>query len=368
VHFLVSFLESLPRNLLEMLVMSQKKIRIGIVGAGANTRLRHIPGFRAIDGVEVVGLVNRSAESSQRVAKEFGVPKTYPDWQALVADPDVDAVMIGTWPYLHCDVACAALAAGKHVLTEARMAATAAEARKMLAASQANPKLVAQVVPSPFGLESGARVRSLIDDHFLGEMREVIVLCADDAVWDYSKPLHWRQDKRLSGVNIMALGILHETAMRWIPAVERLYAQTTIFEPTRPDLDAGHQVPVTVPESVQIVTQHAGGVRGIYHCSGVEICGPGKQIHMYGSRGTIKVEFGATEKVFVAHHDGGGLKELPIPAELKGGWRVEAEFIGAIRGEETVKFTDFETGVKYMEFTEAVGISAERALPISLPL
>ena len=61
-------------------------IRIGIVGAGGNTRKRHVPGFRAIEGVEIVGVVNRSPESTASAAEEFGIPKTYPSWQALI-DP-----------------------------------------------------------------------------------------------------------------------------------------------------------------------------------------------------------------------------------------------------------------------------------------
>jgi predicted dehydrogenase len=131
-----------------MASLARDRIRIGIVGAGANTRLRHIPGFRAIDGVEIVGVVNRSAESTQRAAAELGIPRTYPDWESLVAASDIDAVMIGTWPNLHCEVTCAALAAGKHVLTEARMARSVAEAERMLAASRARPDLVAQIVPA----------------------------------------------------------------------------------------------------------------------------------------------------------------------------------------------------------------------------
>ena len=55
--------------------MGPQRIRIGIVGAGANTRLRHVPGFRAIDGVEIVGVVNRSPESTQRAAAELAPPQ-----------------------------------------------------------------------------------------------------------------------------------------------------------------------------------------------------------------------------------------------------------------------------------------------------
>lgn len=348
--------------------MAQRRVRVGIVGAGANTRLRHIPGFRAIEGVEIVGLVNRSPQSGAKVAQEFGIGKVFPDWQALVNSPDVDAVMIGTWPYLHAEVACAALAAGKHVLTEARMAANVAEARQMVAAAKAHPELVAQIVPSPFGLQCGAAVRQLVDVHYMGDFREILVVGADDTMWDYSKPLHWRQDARLSGVNVLTLGILHETAMRWAPPVERVFAQGTIFEKIRPDLETGVHERVTVPDSLQAVTRHAGGARGVYHFSGITLYGPGKQIHLYGSRATIKIEFGESEKVWIGHHGDKALKPLEIPDELRGGWRVEAEFIGAIRGEEKVVFTDFETGLRYMEFTEAVALSAERNLPITLPL
>ena len=130
-------------------------IRIGLVGAGANTRQRHIPGFQAIDGVEVVGVANRSVASGQRVAEEFGIPRVFDNWKDLVNSPDVDAVCIGTWPYMHCTVTLAALEAGKHVLTEARMSMDAAEARSMLQASRRHPGLVTQVVPSPFHLQSG---------------------------------------------------------------------------------------------------------------------------------------------------------------------------------------------------------------------
>ncbi|MBI3463364.1 MAG: Gfo/Idh/MocA family oxidoreductase, partial [Planctomycetes bacterium] len=102
--------------------MASPPIRIGIVGAGNNTRLRHIPGFRALEGVEIAGVVNRSPESTRRAADEHGIPRTYRNWQELIADPQIDAVCIGTWPYLHCPITLAALEAGKHVLTEARMA------------------------------------------------------------------------------------------------------------------------------------------------------------------------------------------------------------------------------------------------------
>lgn len=348
--------------------MSEKPVRIGIVGAGANTRTRHIPGFRAVPGVEIVGVVNRTSQSGAQVAKEFGISKVYPHWQALVDDPHVDAVCIGTWPDMHCEVTCAALQAGKHVLTEARMARNAAEAHQMLAAALAHPGVVAQIVPSPFGLVQDKFIRSIISQFYLGELREVVILGADETVWDYTEPLHWRQDSRISGLNVLALGILHETVSRWIPPTTRVFAQTNCFERQRPLAGTPGLVEVTVPDSVQIVTMIEGGARGIYHCSGITMFGPGKQIHLYGSRGTIRYVISPEEKLFCGRAGDSELRLIDIPAEQRGGWRVEAEFIAAIRGQGRVQFTDFATGIRYMEFTEAVARSAALNLPVDLPL
>jgi predicted dehydrogenase len=329
--------------------------------------LRHIPGFRAIGGVELVGVANRTPESSLRAAREHDIPRTYDSWQQLVADPNIDAVLIGTWPNLHCEVTCAALRSGKHVLTEARMARTAAEAHQMLDASRARPDRIAQIVPSPFGLPEHEFVRGLIDDGFLGELRELVVIGANDQFWDARQLLHWRQDRERSGYNLLAMGILHETAMRWSPRTRRVFAQAATFSPTRLDAD-GRSVAVTVPDSVQVVTLLENGGRGLYHLSGCALFGPGLQIHLYGSRGTIKLEIAPHARLWVGSAGDSQFRLVEIPPEKQGGWRVEAEFVGAIRGTERVRFTDFETGVAYMEFTEAVARSANSKLPVDLPL
>ncbi len=57
-------------------------IRIGIIGAGQNTRERHIPGFQALEDVEIVAVCNRSRESGEFAAREFGIPHVHTDWRA----------------------------------------------------------------------------------------------------------------------------------------------------------------------------------------------------------------------------------------------------------------------------------------------
>lgn len=62
------------------------------------------------------------------------------------------------------------------------------------------------------------------------------------------------------------------------------------------------------------------------------------------------------------------IKEVHIAEERKAGWRVEEEFVEAIRGESKVRFTDFATGFRYMEFTEAVQRAIQTGATVKLPL
>lgn len=341
-------------------------IRIGIIGLGANTRLRHVPGLRACENVEISGVCNRRPESTRAAAEEFGIAKTYDRWEQLVEDDEIDAVVIGTWPYLHCPITLAALAAGKHVLTEARMAMNADEARQMLAASAQRPELVTQIVPSPLGLRAHAVVKRMLAEGYIGELREAVVLGTNAALTDAAAPLHWRQSAQYSGLNMLALGILHEPLIRWTNDPTRVLAQTQTFTRERIDPATGKAAAVGTPDCVRVLTEQPGGAIGLYHLSGTLHFGPPNQIHLYGTEGTLKYHFAPEDRLLAGRAGDAELHEVEIPAEEAGGWRVEEEFIGAIRGREKVEFTDFATGVRYMEFTEAVARSAAQGAAVAI--
>jgi predicted dehydrogenase len=354
--------------------MANRPLRIGLIGAGANTRSRHIPGLRALSDVEIVAVCNRRSGSTAAVAREHGIPRTYERWQQLVADPDIDAIVIGTWPYLHCPITLAALEAGKHVLTEARLSLTAAEAHRMLAAARKHPQLVTQVVPSPFGLRGHDMILDLIRQGYLGELREVYVSCLNAALADAAAPLSWRQDAALSGFNMLTLGILHETLLRWVPPPVRVLAQVHAFVPTRIDPESGVRRPVGTPDSVQVLASLESGARVLYHFSGVTTFGQQMDIRLYGSDGVLHYDllhdrlWGASRRTGQTAAKTTELAEVPIPADKARHWTVEADFVESIRSGAPVRLTDFATGVSYMEFTEAVARSAERGAAVEMPL
>lgn len=348
--------------------MAHERLRVGIIGLGGNCRLRHIPGLRACRNVQVTAVCNRRPESTASAAAEFDIANTYQHWQELVADPEIDAVLIGTWPYLHCPITLAALEAGKHVLCEARLAMNASEAHQMLAASRKHPQLACQVVPSPFGLRAHRVVLDLVNSGFLGRLREVIVFAAGDQLADAETPISWRQVSELSGLNMLTLGIVHETLMRWAPQPVRVQAQVTAFVGERLDPATGLRRRVGTPDSVQVLAALTGGAHALYHVSGAARFGLGTQIHLYGSDGTLRYELAPLDRLFGARRGDTSLAEIAVPPEKAMAWNVEADFVAAIRGERPIEFTDFATGVQYMEFTEAVARSAASGAAVSLPL
>ena len=344
----------------------RERARIGVVGAGNNTRLKHIPGFQAIKGVQVVAVANRTRESGERVAKQFNIPKVYDNWMYLVQDKDIDAICIGTWPYMHCPVTLAALENDKHVLTEARMALNASEARTMLAAARRKPHLVTQIVPAPHTLKVDRYIRELILEGYIGDILSVMVAPGPSSFIDYDSPLHWRQDFDLSGYNTLVMGIWYEAMMRWVGPATRVTALTRTWVNKRKDPETGLLRFVTVPDHVEILCDLACGATAHLRFSAVTGLAPG-QVWLFGSQGTLHLNTD-TVTLYGGRRGDKQLKELPVPPDKQGGWRVEEEFINAIRGQEKVTHTSFEDGVRYMDFTEGVIKSAKTGRAVVLPL
>jgi predicted dehydrogenase len=346
--------------------MADSSVRIGLIGAGKNTRDRHIPGFQAMDGVEVVSVCNRSRESSQRVADQFGIPKIFEDWQDLVEDDEIDAICIGTWPYLHCAMTLAGLENYKHVLTEARMAMNADEAHTMLDASKASPNLVTQIVPSPFTFAIDETVRSLVADGYIGDLIAIDMNMNSNQFPDSGSPLSWRHERELSGLNIMHMGIWYEALIRWVGPASDVMAMTSLSVPLRKN-DEGDLVFITVPDHVDVICKMAIGGQARIRISSVIGLGQEPGIWINGSEGSLFID-GTGQTLTGGRRGDSELNEIPIAPEKRGNWRVEEEFVNAIRGLEKVKLTNFEDGVKYMEFTEAVTRSAQLQESVSLPL
>ena len=344
--------------------MSDDTVRIGLVGAGGNTTKRHLPGFKALDGVELVSVANRSRESSQRVADEWDIPTVYDSWVDLIAAPDTDAICIGTWPYVHRTLVLAALEHGKHVLCEARMAMNSAEAREMLDASRQTPGLVTQIVPLPFTLKVDGTIKELIADGYLGDILSVDLAVSAGFV-DWHSPFGWRHDRDLNGNNVMLMGAWYEALMRHVGPASSVKAISRVNVKWRAD-DTGARRFITIPDHVEVICEMASGPVLHMRVSAVLGLAPDDAIWFFGTEGTLRLDIGS-EKIYGGRRGSNELSEIEVPTEAQGAWRVEEEFVNAIRGRERVSHTTFEDGVRYMEFTDAVLESSQSGHAVDLP-
>ncbi len=104
---------------------------MGIVGAGF-VGPHHVDAVRRLGFVDVLAVAGSSEASAQAKAKALGVPKAYSSYEALLDDPAIQVVHNATPNYLHYPVNAAAIAKGKHIVSDKPLAMTAAEAKKLL--------------------------------------------------------------------------------------------------------------------------------------------------------------------------------------------------------------------------------------------
>ncbi len=139
-----------------------------MVGTGFGTRV-HVPALRAA-GFDVIGLVGRDPERTQRRAERLAVPLALTDLDVALARPDVAAVSVATPPHTHAAVVVAAAQAGKHVLCEKPFALNSGEATQMLAA--ADQAGVTHLVGNEFRFApERAVIGRAIDEGRLGDVR-----------------------------------------------------------------------------------------------------------------------------------------------------------------------------------------------------
>ena len=345
--------------------MPDEEIRVGLIGAGGNVRNRHIPGFQGVQDLSIVAVANRSLESGRAIADQFNIPQVYGDWKELLDDEGINAVCIGTWPYMHRTLTLAALEKGKHVLTEARMASTAQEARDMLEASRRYPNLVTLLTPTSTAYRVDTLIQRMIGGGYLGELLSVEVHALQTRFADRMGDLHWRHDWEMSGYNSLNIGAQYETIARWLGRATRVMAMSKTHVPTRKN-GSGDFVSVGIPDHLDVMYELTSGAQVHMRFSATTGLSTGNQIWLYGTEGTIHIGTGQT--VFAGRRGDSQLSEVPNPEDQRAGYRVEEEFTNAIRGLEQVKHNSFEIGVHYMEWTEAVIRSAQTGRSVSLPL
>jgi predicted dehydrogenase len=337
--------------------MAQKnnhKLRVGIIGGGGIVKSRHLPALKKDPDVEIVAVSNSTYASSEEFCREH-CPSATPmrNWADLLAAP-VDIIWIGTPPYMHSAVTVSALEAGKHVFCQARMAMDLVEAEEMLAVSKRFPELVTMLCPPPYGLRGDLLVKKLLSENFIGRPHHVRLQSFTSNFLSPDAPAHWRQKIEISGLNVLTLGIYVEVIHRWLGEITGVFARGKILQTSR----QGYEV--IVPDLLNVLCSFASGAEGVLEFSGVNALAQNDRLEIYGAEGSLTYDFG-TDVVLAARAGEKKMQEIKIPAELESDWRVEEDFLTAVKSKGRIRpRPDFEDGVRYMRVVQAVADSRAR--------
>ncbi len=145
---------------------------IGMIGVGQVATTRHLPAFAKLQDegkVSLLAVCDVGEDKLRRAADKFDVPYAFADYHHMLAMPEIDAVVVCTTNFQHCQPVLDAFAAGKHVLCEKPLALNAMEGAAMVAAGRAAGKQFQVGYNLRFGPGAQA-VRRFIDDGKLGQI------------------------------------------------------------------------------------------------------------------------------------------------------------------------------------------------------
>lgn len=198
-------------------------LRIAFAGTGWASKV-HARAAQAASEAELVAVVNHRAESRAAFAAEFGIPRQYQDVASLLADGEIDALIVSTPNYLHAPQTIAALSAGVHVMVEKPMAMNATEAEQMLDAAYRSGAYLMLAHCFRFDPE----IAWLREQLSLGQVGQ-IVRTKSYGVHVAWGPAGWFVDKRYAGGGALVdMGIHAIDATRFLlgdPQPESVYAR-----------------------------------------------------------------------------------------------------------------------------------------------
>ena len=179
-------------------------VRWGILGVGDVCEVKSAPAMQIIENSEVVAVMRRNGEKAKDYANRHGVDTWYDNADALINDPNVNAIYIATPPNAHCDLTIKAAKAGKPVYVEKPMARTTEECQQMIDAC-ANADVPLYIAYYRRRLPNFEKLNLLLDEGAIGDIRmvkiEMLKTIDPDIVANSTGniPVNWRTDPKVAG-------------------------------------------------------------------------------------------------------------------------------------------------------------------------
>jgi predicted dehydrogenase len=292
---------------------SARVIRVGLLGAARVAVTAIVHPARETPCIEIDAVASRTPAKAEAFAKTHGVPRISGSYEALLADPAIDAIYLAFPTALHAPWAERALIAGKHVLCEKPLAANAAEAERLAACAASRGRVLLEAMQTRYSSRL-RRQRAFITDGALGRVRRI------DACFRVPKipmaPGDFRLAYALGGGAGLDLGCYAATCLRYL-AGETPMVRSARARLAAPEVDRWMRAEVEFPS----------GIRGSAECGFRGMYTRRVGVRVEGERGWIRW----STRGLAGRIDGRSLDEPTAPDWLQ--QRQLEAFIRACRGE-----------------------------------
>ncbi len=353
--------------------MSEKKLRIGVIGAGNWAKKAHLPAFANQENVEVVGITDLDVSRAKNLSKEFRIPKHYSNLDNMLAEADLDILDVITSRGMHFQPVMTGIDHKLNVLCEKPLGHNLEEARTLYRRA----KDLGLVVHLGFTFRYSPAIqylRDLILDGCIGEIYHLQGFEQNAQLIDPNTPL-----PRIGFSRQTDSGALHGYGShlldlaRWILGeFEEVIGNMATFIDERPVLGESARLRVEVDDSTTVLARFKSGAQGIMQFSKVAIgYAPGVELRIFGSKAGLKVRLEESpngyEKIWIATQDNRNFHSMKIPSKYTRGHdptlnsnknyytALVRHFLQRVRNKGTSEgSSDFLDGLRAQEVLEAI--------------
>lgn len=321
-----------------------EKVRWGILSTARIGREKVIPATRQAGNCEVLAISSRDTDRARKVAEALDIPRVHDSYEALLADPDVDAVYIPLPNHLHVPWSIKALSAGKHVLCEKPIGLSGAEGGQLLEAARQHPGLKIMEAFMYRHHPQWLKARALVRDGAIGELRTV------HSFFSYfnEDPANIRNVPEMGGGAMMDIGCYCVSLARFLFAAE-------------PEAVLGRveRDPRFGTDRLSSGILEFGKGSATFTCS-TQLASY-QRVQILGSRGRIEIEipFNAPpgRACRIWHQHRGGVEEIPVePCDQ---YTIQAELFARAVIDDSPVPTPLADGIANLRVIEAIFSSAD---------
>ena len=278
-------------------------INIGIIGCGKIAQVRHIPEYAENPDVKLAAFFSPNRARAQEQADKYG-GKVYDTAEALLADPEIDAVSICAANYAHAELSIQALNAGKHVLCEKPMATTLADCEAMVECAKKNGKFL-MIGHNQRLAKAHMEAKRLIDEGLIGDIITFRTSFGHGGpeTWSISPGKNvWFFDKKKAAMGVMAdLGVHKTDLIQYLTGqrVVRTTARLVTLDKRGEDGEL-----IGVDDNAVCIYEMSGGAFGTMTASWTYYGAEDNSTVLYGTKGIMRIYDDPAHSIVVKLADG----------------------------------------------------------------